>query len=63
MIGYFKEEIFDDDDHLEESRNNVTKSGTSKTMLNPRELFTKDFLMMKTPKIRSNKVRGEFDWA
>jgi hypothetical protein len=56
--------ILDEDENLEVSRNktDVTKSGTSKTMMNPRELFTKDFLMMKHPKVRvNNKVKGEFD--
>ena len=61
MIGYFREEIFDEDEQLEESRNNVTKSGTSKTMMNARELFTKDFLLMKHPKVRQRAVKSDFD--
>jgi hypothetical protein len=61
VIGYFKEEIYDEDGETEESRN-MSKSGTSKVMMNPRELFTKDFLMMKHPKIRpDNRVKGDFD--
>ena len=62
VIGYFKEEIFDDDDNLIDNTRDVTKSANSKVMMNPRELFTKDFLLMKHPKIRpNNKVKGEFD--
>jgi len=61
VIGYFKEEILDDDENINDPHD-VTKSGSSKVMLNPRELFTKDFLHMKHPKIRpNNKVKGEFD--
>ena len=60
VIGYFKEEIFDEDEII--NNTDVTKSGSSKVMLNPRELFTKDFLLMKHPKIRpGSKVKGEFD--
>lgn len=60
VIGYFKEEVFDEDETVED--NNLTKSGASKVMMNPRELFTKDFLLMKHPKIRpDNRVKGDFD--
>jgi hypothetical protein len=61
VIGYFKEEIYDDDERLDDTKNK-TKSGSSKVMINPRDLFTKDFIKMKHPKVRiNNKVKGEFD--
>lgn len=45
VIGYFKEEIYEEDP-IEDDR---TVNGNSKVYINPRDLFTKDFLKMKTP--------------
>ncbi len=52
MIGYFKEEIFEEDpaDDLTKG-SNKTVNASSKVMMNPRDLFTKDFIKMGHPKV------------
>lgn len=58
VIGYFKEEIYEEDPVEVES----TKNGQSKVYINPRELFTKDFLNMKSKGIKAPSVlrKNEF---
>jgi hypothetical protein len=53
VIGYFKEELYDDDvDHDKTTNSNV--------YLNARALFTKSFVMMKHPKVRPKGVDDDF---
>lgn len=47
VIGYFKEEIYEEDPVQVET----TKNAQSNVYINPKELFTKDFLSMKTKNI------------
>ena len=51
VIGYFKEEIYEED-----PVDNLTKNGQSKVYINPKSLFTKDFLKMKTKNITAPAV-------
>ena len=44
VIGYFKEEIYEEDPVQVET----TKNGQSNVFINPKALFTKDFINMKT---------------
>lgn len=54
VIGYFKEEIYEEDP-VEDSKN-----GT-KVYINPRDLFTKDFLNMKSKNITAPAVLHKRD--
>lgn len=56
VIGYFKEEIYEEDPVVGE-----TKNGQSKVYINPRDLFTKDFLNMKTKNVRAPAVLHKRD--
>jgi hypothetical protein len=55
VIGYFKEEIYEEDPVDGDSKN-----GT-KVYINPRQLFTKDFLNMKTKNIAAPAVLHKRD--
>lgn len=62
MIGYFKEDIHEE--LTEEERRlerNTTKDGSSNVYLNATRLFTKDFVMMKHPKVRQRSIHGDDD--